>query len=1251
MNQSGNSKLDLIRNAVCSVEASKVRQSKGSAYPSHVIPTDKAKPKQLDNALAAMAPGRPRTETAVLVDTTFMGSGKDGCLFMEDGIYMGPGFCVPKKGAVHPIPLVYRYEEILEAATNAGAIQSPGDVNHWLITKNPEGKFNGRYVGPCAWFLALAINATLRSLRQANLIPQKPGTVSPSAARQTAPSATATLSASTPAQDPQKALNILLASAKRGNTEDAQKAIQILREQGTVQSLEEALRLACRIGSSELTGTIEQELLQMHRTALGAQNWKQAVFLCRIGRDLKLPDSAYAYAQMAEAGHIKEYSAAVECYEDAAKYGSREAALRVIELSIKTASSKIGPDAPSIPPQANISNEFYRFEKWTGIVANRTPDGPDIVLNHIKQLRDRYFNPDSTGYKKMDKAFTAIELARKDWNTYGAPDLSAEAVKRFREYEEQLKKSSQDVKTTMNLAGCYRTGIGTCRSRKYAVDYYQRAGFLGVAEGAYIAAQLLIEEEQWSEAAICASRALLTDYEPAWELLDLCNAHLPEEKQYDLPWRPGWLQDHPVSDDDFEEKDSPDLREAEASNEQPVSEDRRLMFQQAQLAIQANDHDKVIATVTPLVTTGEDKLRKSTLLRRLLATAHAAREEFDLAERFASEAAAEKDPDAEKLLDKIHKAHALQLFRDADVLARKAESFADVDQAMLMLYRARKSGFHDIESADALYKILSDKRNALQSEEIQNHYLGYTFFRDAALHKLKDNHSKALASYELAASNGCAPAAGAAAAMYLSGTHTEQDTYRAFCLYKQAAEQGSVDAYPMLASLYAEAPDPRIPWDMELAQHWAELGLACNAKKAEKTFKNLPAFCLNKGISLFEEFRWKDAVPCLEWAANAGNGDAAFELARLYHNSSDSMEKDYKPDSKEQNEPIAATVPEQKITPDQDTFVHWLKRAAELKHITALELAADYSLTGGCGFTRSLRNALFWTEQAVDAEAYTSHNLLYLIASNQETDVWKKQEFEERSRLLKSKYLFYLGVDKEREKSYSDAEVYFAHAAEYGSSTAAYNLGIFYYNDFLTVKINGHPDNEFSRKAYFTWFLRAAQLGNSDSMHIVAEEFAKGLTPIPADLDQALSWNAKYNEAQKNDPETGVSELHELYRKHKALRYIKLGQVEYKRKNLSLAESCFRLAAQTGDPYGMWQFADFLAKEFPHRPEIEKYYSLAAEQGLALAQFSPIFHYHDGSYIIQKTLSYDLIKHWAAQLRANPDANSEMIEYLDEKKL
>ena len=478
MAQTKQQKLELIRKAVAAVTYERVRQSKGSTFPAHVIPADQAKPRQLENALALMAPGRSAEDAAVLVDITALGSGKDGCLFMDDGIYMGRSFCVPDIGGSHAIPLVFGYETILHAGTNAARLRVNGDVNCWLLCQDRESKYHGTYVGPHAWFLSLCINEVLKALWGAGLIPPKPETPKPEK-----PKSRFSQTAAKPAEPreltPAEQLNDLLRKANRGDKAAALEAVQMLRQKGSAEDLMQALPLAHKAGDSKLTKLLEGQLLYLHQQAFAQQQWQQAVRLCKVGRELKLPDSAYAYAKMVNGGLVNERFQPESYFNEAALWGSRDAQLQMAYRSLE----KLNRDIIRCPNKtdptqlsSDAKDRLNRVVDWYQRIANGSPEGPDLALSHLQKHREQIFEPDSLVYTELEKAVQEIELARKDWNHYGPPDLSDAAVKNFNRAKEQLSKPEAAAMAWKKIGDCYRSGNGVLRSRSEAISHYEVAG-------------------------------------------------------------------------------------------------------------------------------------------------------------------------------------------------------------------------------------------------------------------------------------------------------------------------------------------------------------------------------------------------------------------------------------------------------------------------------------------------------------------------------------------------------------------------------------------------------------------------------------------------------------------------------------------------------------------------------------------------------------------------------------------------------
>lgn len=152
--------MELIQNAVLSVNKSDVKSQKGCSYPTEICKTNQIKDKQFKGIQTAIAPGCKAEDVAVLVDTTMFSSAKEGFVFALDGLYASKGYLSDGPFEPPAIPLPLRYETLL------GSEVVP-DNPAFLTLRWKNGSSKVVHASIYAKFLALALSAVINALEAA----------------------------------------------------------------------------------------------------------------------------------------------------------------------------------------------------------------------------------------------------------------------------------------------------------------------------------------------------------------------------------------------------------------------------------------------------------------------------------------------------------------------------------------------------------------------------------------------------------------------------------------------------------------------------------------------------------------------------------------------------------------------------------------------------------------------------------------------------------------------------------------------------------------------------------------------------------------------------------------------------------------------------------------------------------------------------------------------------------------------------
>ena len=101
------SKIKDIQNILLSITEADLASISGSRKPIHVVPIEKAKSRQLNNAISACKAAKDSQKIAIILDNTMFASGKDSIIFTEDGIYTSSGYYSAKGEPKIPMPILY----------------------------------------------------------------------------------------------------------------------------------------------------------------------------------------------------------------------------------------------------------------------------------------------------------------------------------------------------------------------------------------------------------------------------------------------------------------------------------------------------------------------------------------------------------------------------------------------------------------------------------------------------------------------------------------------------------------------------------------------------------------------------------------------------------------------------------------------------------------------------------------------------------------------------------------------------------------------------------------------------------------------------------------------------------------------------------------------------------------------------------------------------------------------------------------
>ncbi|MBQ3577504.1 MAG: SEL1-like repeat protein [Firmicutes bacterium] len=196
---------------------------------------------------------------------------------------------------------------------------------------------------------------------------------------------------------------------------------------------------------------------------------------------------------------------------------------------------------------------------------------------------------------------------------------------------------------------------------------------------------------------------------------------------------------------------------------------------------------------------------------------------------------------------------------------------------------------------------------------------------------------------------------------------------------------------------------------------------------------------------------------------------------------------------------------------------------------------------------------------------------------------------------------------------YEEAARQYRLAAEQGSGAAAFNLAVLYNRG------EGVPKDKAESHR---WFMRAAEMGLTDAMYIVSDDYFKGGPICEKDYEQALYW------ARKAKAEGDLSEvlsrrkpIDDLIRDIENNIAFDAAVAATKAENYEEAAKQYRISAEKGSGAAAWNLAIRYAsgKGVPKDPvESFVWRRRAAEMGNARAMYYLAELYHSGKTFVEQ---------------------------------
>jgi TPR repeat protein/serine/threonine protein kinase len=389
---------------------------------------------------------------------------------------------------------------------------------------------------------------------------------------------------------------------------------------------------------------------------------------------------------------------------------------------------------------------------------------------------------------------------------------------------------------------------------------------------------------------------------------------------------------------------------------------------------------------------------------------------------------------------------------------------------------------------------------------------------------------------------------------YFDGSGVAQDHQKAVYWYTKAAEQGHVDAQSNLVDCYFDGSG--VDQDYQKAVFWC-------TKAAEQGLAEAQCglgLCYFDGSGVAQDYQ--KAVYWYTKAAEQGLAFAQYGLGSCYDNGS-GVDQDYQ------------------------KAVYWYTKAAEQGDAVA-QFNLGFCYDNGSGVAQDYQKAVYWYTKAAEqgqADAQDSLGTRYyngeVVAQDYQKAVYWYTKAAEQGHAfaqcsLGTRYYNGEGVAQD----YNKAVYWYTKAVEQGLAFAQFNLGFCY--------DNGSGVAQDYQKAVY-WYTKAAEQGHAVAQCILGTRYYNG-EGVAQDYNKAVYWYTKA--AEQGD----------------AVAQFSLGVCYDKGSGVAQDNSCNI-------------FTSFLAdKGSGVAQDCQKafyWYTKAAEQGHAVAQFSLGNCYYNGSGVAQ----------------------------------
>jgi len=422
--------------------------------------------------------------------------------------------------------------------------------------------------------------------------------------------------------------------------------------------------------------------------------------------------------------------------------------------------------------------------------------------------------------------------------------------------------------------------------------------------------------------------------------------------------------------------------------------------------------------------------------------------------------------------------------------------------------------------------------------------------------------------------------------MYELGEGVERDYKAAFNWYKRAANYKVSDAMFELGILYEygrgveEDIKKAIDWYQKAvdAGNWAGTVASGNAEALEriKKLKSDSAMQSNieKGIFLYEQGEYGEALNCLKKAAREGKSDAMVWLGKMYEDGKG-------------------------VGQDYSKAMEWYIKAANMGDPDAMNnMGAMYH--EGKGIGKNYNCARGWYQKAINAGCDVAKNNLSRLLYAQGKYEEALSCFREEAEAGKSGAMTWLGNMYEEgkgvAKNYSEAMRWYKKAAETGDTEAMCYLGDRYYKGQSVTQ-----NYEEAAK----WFRKAADGGLAKAMNALGWCYYNG-QGVTQNYEEAIKWYRKAAEAGNAD---GMNNLGWYYYEGKGVT-----------QNYAEAVKWYRKAVEAGDVMAMNNLGNCYYSGKGVMQNYEKaveLYQKAAEGGIKYAMNSLGNCYRYGKGIMQ----------------------------------